>query len=148
MIFITNNNSMKVLKSGEQPFNFPTLSISSQDTAVLCSCLFPIALMRRNQINTTFFGQLLVKLVDVIGSVHYWKRRWQVLLGGYRSGRSLQGAPVRNIQRMPLSTARQSCGSRPDFQGWVLGFGIYSAIRCHRSFVMSIFHISALTYSN
>ena len=80
-------------------------------------------------------------------SVHSWKRRWHVLLGGYRSGRSLHGAPVRKIQRMPLSTERQSCGGRPDFPGWALGFGIYSAIRCHCSFVRSITHISARTYS-
>ena len=85
---------------------------------------------------------ILAKTPD---SFHSWKRRWQVLLGGYRSGKSPHGAPVRKIQRMPLSTARQSCGGRPDFPGWALGFGIYSAIRCHCSCVRSICHVSALT---
>lgn len=79
-------------------------------------------------------------LAKTPNSLHSWKRRWQVLLGGYRSGISDHWAPVRNIQRMPLSTARQSCGGRPDFPGWALGFGIYSAIRCHCSLVRSIMH--------
>lgn len=37
-----------------------------------------------------------------------WKRRWQVWYGGNRSGRSAHGAPVRNIQSMPLITSRLS----------------------------------------
>lgn len=34
-----------------------------------------------------------------------WKYRWQVWYGGYRSGRSCHGAPVRNIQRTPFKTS-------------------------------------------
>ena len=75
--------------------------------------------------------------------LHSWKRRWQVLFGGYRSGKSAQGAPVRRIQRIPLSTALRFCGGRPDFPGRALGFGIKSTIRCHCSFVRSIDLISA-----
>jgi hypothetical protein len=70
--------------------------------------------------------------------VHSWKRRWHVLLGGYLSGKSAQGAPVRKIQRMPFSTALISCGGRPDFPGLAFGFGIKSLILCHCSFVRSI----------
>lgn len=87
--------------------------------------------------------RILAKTPD---SVHRWKCRWQVLLGGYRSGISAHWAPVRKIQRIPLRTARESCGGRPDIPGSALGFGIYSTIRCHCSFVRSITHISALTY--
>jgi len=83
---------------------------------------------------------ILAKTPD---SVHCWKCRWQVLFGGYRSGRSAQGAPVRRIQRIPFRTSLGFCGGRPDFPGWALGFGMYSAIRCHCSFVRSINHISA-----
>ena len=79
--------------------------------------------------------RILTKTPD---SVHSWKRRWQVLLGGYRSGKSAQGAPVRKIQRMPLRTARRSCGGRPDFPGRAFGFGINCSILCHCSFVRSI----------
>ncbi len=35
---------------------------------------------------------------------HCWNRLWQVWYGGYLAGRSFQGAPVRSIQRIPLST--------------------------------------------
>jgi hypothetical protein len=83
--------------------------------------------------------RILAKTPD---SVHSWKRRWQVLLGGYRDGRSAHGAPVRRIQRMPSSTARKSWGGRPEVPGCALGFGRYPAIRCHCSFVRSIDHIS------
>jgi hypothetical protein len=36
----------------------------------------------------------------------FCNRRWQVWYGGYRSGRSFHGAPVRRIQSTPLSTSR------------------------------------------
>jgi hypothetical protein len=83
---------------------------------------------------------ILAKTPD---SVHCWKRRWQVLFGGYRSGISDHWAPVRNIHRIPLSTSLGFCGGLPDFPGCALGFGMNSAIRCHCSFVRSISHLSA-----
>jgi len=85
-------------------------------------------------------------LAKTPNSVHSWKRRWQVLFGGYREGRSAQGAPVRKTQRMPLSTARKSCGGRPDVPGRALGLGRYSTIRCHCSFVRSMYHISGCNH--
>ena len=42
-----------------------------------------------------------------------WKRRWQVWYGGYRSDKSAHCAPVRSIQRMPLSTSRLLRQGRP-----------------------------------
>lgn len=74
--------------------------------------------------------------------IHCWNRRWHVLRDGYRSGRSFQGAPVRRIQRIPLSTERASCGGRPDRPGRALGPGMNSEIHCHCSFVMSMNPIS------
>jgi hypothetical protein len=52
-------------------------------------------------------------LANVPSRLHCWKRRWQVAVDGYRSGRSAQGAPVRSIQRIPLSTSRGSRQGRP-----------------------------------
>jgi len=129
MIFITDNQRPAVLEPGKQPFDLPPFLVTPQGTAVLRSGLFAISFMRGDQVNAAFIRQFLV----------------QVLLGRYRSGRSLHSAPVRKIQRMPSSTARQSCGGRPGFPDRALGFGIYSAIRCHCSFVRSICHVSALT---
>jgi hypothetical protein len=244
MIFITNNQTTKVLEPSKEPFHFPPLLIATQATTVL-GLVFPsIIFMWSNQLNTAFIRQFLIQLVTVIRSVtnhffgqilgeagiqrliykldfmrlstgcvngdrktksvceahnfgsfalfgfthaiapffagakvpsmkpslrsmpprsfksrasavsslaktpdslHSWKRRWHVLFGGYRSGRSAHWAPVRKIQRMPLRIALGSCGGLPDFPGWALGFGMYSTIRCHCSFVRSIGHISALT---
>lgn len=81
-------------------------------------------------------------LSNIPRRVHCWNRRWQVLRGGYRSGRSFQGAPVRRIQSMPLSTCRRSCGGRPDRPGPAFGSGTNLAIRCHCSSVMSMTPIS------
>jgi len=51
--------------------------------------------------------------LSVPESTHSWKRRWQVWYEGNRPGRSAHGAPVRNIQKMPFSTARSSIRGRP-----------------------------------
>src|SRR5581483_1211510 len=46
-------------------------------------------------------------------SAHSCRRRWTALLEPYRSGNSLQGAPVQRIQRMPSKHWRSSSGGRP-----------------------------------
>ena len=45
--------------------------------------------------------------------LHCWNRRWQVWYGGYLSGKSFHGAPVRSTHKMPFSTSRGSRGLRP-----------------------------------
>jgi hypothetical protein len=50
---------------------------------------------------------------SVPSRLHFWNRLWHVARGGYLGGRSPQGAPVRRIQRMPLSTSRGSRYGRP-----------------------------------
>ena len=51
--------------------------------------------------------------VSVPSRTQPWKRRWQVWYGGYRSGKSFQGAPVRKIQRTPFNTSRLPRQGRP-----------------------------------
>ena len=68
----------------------------------------------------------------------FWNRLWQVWYGGYRDGKSFQGAPVRNIHKTPFRTSRASRGGRP-----LLSLGgvedlIIGSIRFHCSVVMSI----------
>jgi hypothetical protein len=68
---------------------------------------------------------------------HSWKRRWQVWYGGYLSGKSYQGAPLRRTHKIPLNTSR---GSRlglplPSFLGG--GSGSKGSIFIHCSFVTS-----------
>ena len=69
---------------------------------------------------------------------HCWNRLWQVWYGGYRWGKSFQGAPVRKIHNIPFNTSRESRALRP------LGsFGgaddvIIGSIRFRCSFVSSI----------
>src|SRR3972149_5576 len=58
---------------------------------------------------------ILTKTPDLF---HCWKYRWQVLFGGYRSGKSFHWAPVLKIQSMPLRTSLGFCGGLPDFPGW------------------------------
>jgi hypothetical protein len=67
-----------------------------------------------------------------------WNRRWQVWYGGYRSGRSFQGAPVRNIHNIPFMTARESCHGRPRLSGLVGNSGKLDSINFHCSSFKSI----------
>jgi hypothetical protein len=69
---------------------------------------------------------------------HCWNRLWQVWYGGYRGGKSFQGAPVRNIHNIASKTSRGSRGLRP--RGSLRGFAdcIMGSIRFHCSFVISI----------
>jgi hypothetical protein len=55
----------------------------------------------------------LIMLWNTPAFVHCWNRRWQVWCGGYRSGKSFHGAPVRSTHKMPFSTSRGSRGLRP-----------------------------------
>jgi hypothetical protein len=52
-------------------------------------------------------------LTSVPSRDHAWNRLWHVWYGGYRSGKSIQGAPVRKIQRTPLNTALLSFQGLP-----------------------------------
>lgn len=69
---------------------------------------------------------------------HLWKRRWQVWYGGYRSGRSCQGAPVLSTQRMPLRTSRLERQGRPRPSGLLGRSGNRGLIIDHCSAVRSI----------
>jgi hypothetical protein len=46
-------------------------------------------------------------------SAHCLSLRWTALLEPYRSGNSLQGAPVHKVQRIPSKHLRSSSGGRP-----------------------------------
>ena len=69
---------------------------------------------------------------------HCWNRRWHVWYGGYRWGISFQGAPVRNIHKMPSKTSRGSRGGRP--LGSLSGVDdvMMGSIRVHCAFVSPI----------
>ena len=69
---------------------------------------------------------------------HCWKRRWHVWYGGYRWGRSFQGAPVRKIHKMALRICRESRGRRPLGSFFGVNDTITGSIRLHCSFVSSI----------
>jgi hypothetical protein len=71
-------------------------------------------------------------------STHRWNQRWHVWCGGYRCGRSFQGAPVRRIHSMPSSNWRGSVGLRPlgSFMGII--DVMMGSILFHCSFVSSI----------
>ena len=237
MKFIPHNQPPKVLQPCEQSLDLPSTFVASQLSAVLCSRLNSVRLMRCDKFHVSFISQLFVKLVRVVSpiadnflrqifrhagiesffhkryfmrrsaacvhgerntlsvakahdfgtfaafgladsvapflaganvpsmkpslrsmpprsrkssasainifsnipdSVHCWNRRWQVLFGGYRSGKSFHCAPVRSIHKMPLRTSRGSTAGRPCLPGPLLGRGKYLEIRFHCSSVMSI----------
>ena len=69
---------------------------------------------------------------------HSWYRRWQVSDGGYRSGKSLQGAPVRNIHRIASKTSRLLRRGRPLRPGPLSPSGIKGSMIAHCLSVNSI----------
>jgi len=69
---------------------------------------------------------------------HCWNRLWQVWYGGYRGGKSFQGAPVRNIHNTPFKTSRGSRSLRPRGSLRALADNIMDSIRFHCSSVSSI----------
>lgn len=71
-------------------------------------------------------------------STHSWNRRWQVWYGGYFSGKSFHGAPVRQIQRIPLRIARLSTRGRPETFLSGMADLIMGLTKAHWSFVISM----------
>lgn len=71
---------------------------------------------------------------------HFWNRSWHVCGGGYRLGRSAQGAPVRRIHRMPFMTSLGSRQGRPPFAVVPCrsGSGMLLRIAAHCASVRSI----------
>ena len=68
-----------------------------------------------------------------------WNHRWQVWYGGYRSGRSFHGAPVRKIQRIPFKMARGSLSTGLPCPLGPLGVSLKrGASRSHCALLMSI----------
>ncbi len=78
MVFISHNNSPKILQPSKQPLNLPPTFVTSQNSAVLRFCLFSIGFMRRDKLNAKFF-QLPVQRVRVIGFVADYL--WRSLVG-------------------------------------------------------------------
>lgn len=69
---------------------------------------------------------------------HSWYRLWQVGDGGYRSGKSLQGAPVRNIHRIASKISRLFRRGLPLRPGPLFPSGINGSMNSHCLSVNSI----------
>ncbi len=65
MIFITHNNSPKVLQPRKQAFNLPSPFVAAKASAVLRFRAFAVRFVRRNQFNVEFF-QLFIQRVGII----------------------------------------------------------------------------------
>src|SRR5438128_6818266 len=65
LIFITHNQTAKVLQPREQPLDFPSSPVAPQWSAVLCDGFLPVPLVRRDHFNTCL-SQGLIKRVRVI----------------------------------------------------------------------------------
>ena len=70
-------------------------------------------------------------------STHCWNRLWHVWYGGYRCGKSFQGAPVRRIHNTPSKTSRGSRQGRPRPSERARGFGRSDSMKVHCDSVRS-----------
>jgi len=77
----------------------------------------------------------------------FWKYRWQVWYGGYLSGISFHWALVLQIQIIPLSTWRLSCGGLPFLPGKLFDFGSRWEIISHCLLLTSMFYSRNSTWT-
>ena len=69
---------------------------------------------------------------------HCWNRLWHVWYGGYRGGKSFQGAPVRKIHKIPFKTFRGSLAGLPLGSLDGVDDTMMGSIRFHCSLVSSM----------
>jgi hypothetical protein len=69
MVLVTNNQTSEVLKPGKQAFYLPSAPIASELSAVLGFRFFPAFSMRGNHLNATFFKQLIIKFIAIVGFI-------------------------------------------------------------------------------
>jgi hypothetical protein len=69
MIFPTHDDAAKIVKPGEQAFDFPAATIAAQRTAVLRDRFAAVPAVRRDQLHAQTVAQSLVQWIAVIGFV-------------------------------------------------------------------------------
>ena len=68
MIFPLNQDKALTLNPGKEAFHQPASLVTTQSSAILCSCSYPVSLVRRDHFNT-ILPQFLVQLVTVVRTV-------------------------------------------------------------------------------
>ena len=74
VIFPAHYDATKIMKPGEQAFDFPSAAVATQRAAVLGDRLAAVPAMRRDQLHAQGVAQALVERVAVIGFVAYQSR--------------------------------------------------------------------------
>jgi hypothetical protein len=69
MVFVSHNNSPKILQPGKQTFDFPSTPITPEFSAILRSRLFASSAVWREHLNAALMQKLLIKAVAVIGFI-------------------------------------------------------------------------------
>jgi hypothetical protein len=125
--YLVGRSAFNVSGDSKTPF-FAGAKLPSMNASV-------IAIFPRSFTSSTSSGAMRLKTPCL---THCRNRRWHVWYGGYRCGKSFQGAPVRKIHSMPLRIFLGSRAGRP--RGSLDGVDdtIMGSIRFHCSFVSSI----------
>lgn len=69
MIFVSNNNSTKILQPGKQAFDFPSTPITPELSATLGRRLFASPPVWCDHLNATLIQKLLVKAIAIISFI-------------------------------------------------------------------------------
>jgi hypothetical protein len=69
MVFVSNNNSPKILQPGKQAFDFPSTPITPKLSTILGRRLFSSSAVRRDHLNATLIQKLLIKTVTIISFI-------------------------------------------------------------------------------
>ena len=118
-----------------------TLSFSNSIAPFLAAAKLPSIKHSARSIFPRFFrstASFTNIFSHILASTHSWKRRWQVWYEGYLLGKSFQGAPVRQIQRMPFNMERLSTLGLPEIFLGGTAESIIGLTNVHWSFVISM----------
>ena len=69
MVFVSHNNSPKILQPGKQPFDLPTTPITPKLSTILSRRLFTPSAVWRDHLNAALMQKLLIKAITVIGFI-------------------------------------------------------------------------------
>src|ERR1700688_2652445 len=69
VIFPAHHDAAKIMKPGEQAFDFPAAAVATQRAAVLRDRFAAVPAVRRDQLHAQSFAQALVQRIAVVGFV-------------------------------------------------------------------------------
>jgi hypothetical protein len=116
----------------------PFFAMTKLPSKVVCSVTMKYSVRSNLPRSVTCCTSARNTFSNVPQRIHSWKRRWQVWYGGYLSGMSCHGAPVRKTHKMPFRISRSFTRGLPRPSFLLFGLGRCGLTTSHCSSLRSI----------